>query len=100
MDRIQSTTTLAAPTLPYPSYAGLLLTETADQLDDGQPFLILTPETLGEAMAEAARLVLHGLPQIVADAARAGAARANLEFRDRETAGEFALRLRAAAGGL
>jgi len=97
MDRIDTLATLAAPTLPR-SYTSQLLTAVADQLDAGHPFLVLTPRTLGNAMDTATHTVVDGLPTPVRDAALAGFMRAGvLDIRHKETADQYALRLRAAA---
>lgn len=99
MDRIDTLTPAAAPALPR-SYTHQLLTAIADELDADQPFLVLTPRVLGEAMTTAMHLILDGLPEPIRDAALAGAMGAGITPRHKETAGEHALRLRAAARGL
>lgn len=99
MEPTQSLITPAAPALPR-SYTSQLLTAIADELDAGHPFLVLTPRVLGDAMTTAMHLILDGLPEPVRDTALAGAMHAGITPRHKETAGEHALRLRAAARGL
>lgn len=89
--------TVLARILNEPSWPHRLLTATAAHLEAGQPFLTLDPELLAQAEAAAADAVLAGLPDIVADEAENLAAKAMPVPRPRETAGEHALRIRAAA---
>lgn len=97
MNSTKTPTPTAAPVLPA-SHTHQLLTAIADELDDGHPFLVLTPSVLGEAITTAMRLVLDGLPQIVRDEALAGAMAAGAcDPRPKQTAGEHALILRTAA---
>lgn len=87
----------AAPVLPA-SHTHQLLTAIATELDAGHPFLVLTPNVLGEAIETAMALTVDGLPQLVRDTALAGAMAAGAtNLLPNVTAGEHAIILRAAA---
>jgi hypothetical protein len=82
--------------LAEPSTAARLLTATADALD-ASPFLTATEYELDHTAGAAALKTLVGLPEVVAEEAASRAAQAFPAVRPRETCGEYALRLRAAA---
>lgn len=90
---------LLARLLTEPTYAARLLIETAEELEQSGPFFVVTPDIFDEAAATAAAIVLHGLPDVVAaeSAHIAAAALPAVRAWERETGGEYALRLRAVA---
>ncbi|MFF2522265.1 hypothetical protein [Streptomyces liangshanensis] len=103
MDRIRGGTT-AAPartTLPQ-SHAAQLLIETALRLEAQNPFVVLAERDLDDAVAAATTHVLADIPPAVAARSRSCAAAAlpPTRYELLETAGEYALRLRAVARGL
>lgn len=89
--------TVLARILNEPSWPHRLLCATAVWLEAGQPFLTLDPQLLADADEAAVDTVLAGLPEIVADEAQNLAAKAMPVPYPRESAGEYALRIRAAA---
>ncbi|MER7813821.1 hypothetical protein [Streptomyces sp. NPDC096153] len=93
---------LLARILTEPTRAARLLTETAEALEHEWPHLAITEQQLNDAGREATRIVLAGLPKVVADEAneRARAVCPRARFHGGETAGEYALRLRDAAKAL
>lgn len=84
--------------LSEPSWPARLLCAVAAHLEADQPFMILDIQTLAAAETSAEEQVLAGLPEIVAAEAEDLAAAVMPMTRPRETAGEYALRLRAIAG--
>jgi hypothetical protein len=86
--------------LTEPTHSARLLTETADRLEDESPFLVLTGWQYSDASIAAHKSVLHNLPAVIANEAIVRALTAQPVPRHGETAGEYALRLRAAAKGL
>ncbi|MEV8354640.1 hypothetical protein ACFVTT_38580 [Streptomyces niveus] len=83
--------------LTEPSWPARLLCAIATALEAEQPFVILDAPALAAAEDTAVEQVLAGLPEIVAAEAEDLAAAAMPRPRHRETAGEYALRLRDAA---
>jgi hypothetical protein len=90
--------TALARILSEPSWAHRLLHATARTLEE-QPFLVMNYRLLTDALNEAKDQVCAGLPDVVVCQATETAMSAVPAVRD-ETAGEYTLRLRAAAGGV
>ena len=86
--------------LNEPTWAHRLLCAAARHLETDQPFQTCTPPVLTEALDHGYEQVCAGLPEIVADEAAQRAVAVLPEIRPRDTAGEVALQLRAAAGGV
>ncbi|MBT2508836.1 hypothetical protein J7I98_23700 [Streptomyces sp. ISL-98] len=91
---------LLARILNEPTWAAQLAEQTAVQLENGAPFLVVNLHVLDEACVNAAAIVLAGLPDIVADEASQRAAAITPAPRPGETGMEYAPRLRQAARGL
>lgn len=91
---------LLARILSEPTYAARLLVETATELEQGAPFLVVTPDVLDEAAAVAAALVLLDVPDVVAAEASERAVAAMPRTRHREMGYDYAARLRDVARGL
>ncbi|MGW0550538.1 hypothetical protein [Streptomyces altiplanensis] len=85
--------------LSEPTWAQQLSTATASALED-TPFIVMDGWLLTSAINTAIAQVLAGLPGIVAAEALTRMYTVMPQARPRETAGEYALRLRAAAKGL
>jgi len=92
--------TALARILAEPTWAHRLLCAAAHHLETDQPFQICTPVVLTEALDHGYEQVCADLPEIVADEAALRAVAVLPEIRPRDTAGEVALQLRAAAGGV
>ncbi|MYV56460.1 hypothetical protein GT042_28910 [Streptomyces sp. SID3212] len=102
MNRIRGGTTAPARTDLPQSHAAQLLIETAVRLEAETPFVVLAERDLDAAYDAAAEQVLAGVPSAVSAQARSCAAAAlpRVRYELLETAGEYALRLRAVAGEL
>jgi hypothetical protein len=86
--------------LSEPTWAHRLLLAAAHHLETDQPFQICAPAILTEALDHGYEQVCAGLPEIVANEAAQRAVAVLPELRPDATAGEVALKLRAAAGGV
>ncbi|MDI9885334.1 hypothetical protein QMZ92_13250 [Streptomyces sp. HNM0645] len=93
---------LLARILTEPTIGARILLATARALEDDQPFLVLTPEDLADALTKgtADATANPALPDLVIEEGMLRAYAVLPEIRPGETAGEFALRLRDAARGL
>lgn len=83
--------------LAQPTLASRLLAETARQLARYRPHHPLHPTAWGAALARGVHHTLDGLPEVIQNRATAAAVTALPAARPGETAGEYALRLHAAA---
>ncbi|MFE0270836.1 hypothetical protein ACFWZY_01650 [Streptomyces sp. NPDC058992] len=86
--------------LTTPTLGAQILMNTARELDE-QPFLAITDEDLADALTKGTETALGSqFPALVAEEAMLRAAAVLPEIRPGETAGEFAIRLRSAAGAI
>ncbi|MEV0963285.1 hypothetical protein AB0J25_11965 [Streptomyces sp. NPDC049910] len=86
--------------LTTPTLGAQILMNTARELDE-QPFLVITDEALADALTKGTDTALAPhVPAIVAEEAMLRSASVLPDIRPGETAGEFAIRLRSAAGAI
>jgi hypothetical protein len=83
--------------LAEPTWAHRMLHAAARVLEE-QPFLVMNYGLLTDALNEAKDQVCAGLPDVVVEKSTELAMTAVPAVREHETAGEYALRLHAAAG--
>lgn len=93
---------LLARILNEPTIGSRILLATARVLEDDQPFLVLAPADLADALTKGTADATSNpdLPDLVIEEGMLRAYAATPDIRPGETAGEFALRLRAVARDL
>ncbi|NNJ04167.1 hypothetical protein HHX38_08470 [Streptomyces sp. PKU-MA01144] len=93
---------LLARILTEPTIGARILLATARVLENEQPFLVLAPEDLADALTKGTEQATANpaLPDLVIEEGMLRAYAVTPDIRPGETAGEFALRLRDAAKAL